>query len=72
MKSDSKDRSKLIIDLEKLNTMNSDGCPGCGGKFTLGETAVLTHGDWTGGPKYIHEQEAVFDRNKCIYVQRKK
>ena len=72
MKHEVKDGCKLMIDLEKLNTMNAEGCPGCGGKFTLGETAVLAHGSWMGGPKYIHEQEAVFDSNKCIYIQRKK
>ena len=72
MKTKTKDKYKLVLDLERLNSLNAEGCPGCGGKFSLGETVVLAQGPWDGGPKYIHEQEAVYDKNKCIYTQREK
>ena len=26
---------KIIMDLEKLNTYNAEGCPACGRKFSL-------------------------------------
>ena len=35
-----KKKQTAIIDLEKLNTLNSEGCISCGRKFTLGETVV--------------------------------
>ena len=44
---------KTIMDLEKLNTYNAEGCGACGRKFTLGETVVLACGFWE-GVKYIH------------------
>jgi hypothetical protein len=28
-------KQKIIMDLEKFNTYNSEGCPACGRKFTL-------------------------------------
>jgi hypothetical protein len=56
-----KNRLKTIIDLEKLNRFNDEGCPACGRKFTLGEPVVLACGAWEGKPKYIHENEAIFD-----------
>ena len=45
----------FIIDLEKLNTLNADGCASCGRKFTLGETVVKACGAWEGSSKFIHE-----------------
>jgi hypothetical protein len=33
-----KKRQTFIIDLEKLNTLNAEGCAACGRKFNLGET----------------------------------
>ncbi len=62
---------KTIIDLEKLNTLNSEGCAACHQKFTLGEPVVLACGAWEGGPKWIHENEAVFDRRTSSYVERR-
>lgn len=62
---------KIILDLEKVNTLNAEGCPACGRKFSLGEMAVLACGAWEGGLKYIHENEAVFDKKKASYVERK-
>lgn len=59
---------KMILDLEKLNELNSKGYAG---KFTLGDTVVLACGGWEGGPRWIHEREAVFDRKTNTYVERK-
>jgi hypothetical protein len=64
-------RAKFIIDLEKLNSLNEEGCPACGRKFNLGETAVLACGDWEGGPKLIHENEAVYDQKSATYYERR-
>ncbi len=63
-------KPKILIDLETLNRLNSGGCPACGGKFTLGETAVAACGSWEGGLKYVHENEAIFDRQTSCYVVR--
>lgn len=64
-------RKKYIIDLEKLNSLNEEGCPACGRKFTLGETAVMACGAWEGGPKLIHEGEAVYDERTSSYFERR-
>ena len=45
-----KNRLKTIIDLEKLNRFNDEGCPACKRKFTLGEPVVLACGAWEGEP----------------------
>jgi hypothetical protein len=66
-----RDRQKTIIDLEKLNTLNAAGCAACGRKFNLGDPVVLACGAWEGGPKYIHENEAVFDTRSASYVERR-
>ena len=58
---ETKKEHKILIDLEKLNTLNAEGCPACGGRFTLGEEVVLARGEWK-GVKYIHENEAYFDK----------
>jgi hypothetical protein len=63
-------RQKIMIDLEKLNRLNSEGCPACKREFTLGETVVLACGPWRGA-KYIHEAEAVFDKTTSAYYERK-
>ncbi len=62
---------KIIMDLEKVNAYNAEGCPACGRKFSLGDTAVLACGAWDGGPKYIHENEAVFDKKTGGYIERR-
>lgn len=64
-------KEKCIIDLEKLNTLNAEGCPGCGRKFTLGDPVVLACGTWGGGKKLIHENEAVFDSQTMSYYEKK-
>lgn len=62
---------KLMLDLEKVNTLNAEGCPACGKKFSLGDTVVLACGAWEGGLKYIHESEAVYDTKRRAYVERR-
>ncbi|MGD8470153.1 MAG: hypothetical protein PVF78_08750 [Desulfobacterales bacterium] len=66
-----KNRLRTIIDLEKLNRLNEEGCPACKRKFTLGEPVVLACGAWEGEPKYIHENEAVFDEATGTYFERR-
>jgi len=63
-------KPKIMMDLEALNTTNARGCPACGRKFNLGDTAVLACGAWGDGPQYIHENEAVFDAKTSQYVER--
>jgi len=58
-----KSKFKMMLDVGKVNELNEEGCAACGRKFTLGETVVLACGAWEGGMKYIHEEEAVFDRS---------
>jgi hypothetical protein len=61
----------LIIDLEKLNTLNAEGCPACGQKFTLGEIAVLASGPWEGAARVVHESDAVWDPKTNTFLERK-
>ena len=61
----------FIIDLEKLNTLNSEGCVSCGRKFNLGEIVVKACGAWEGEPKFIHESEAVWDSTTARFVERR-
>jgi hypothetical protein len=70
MTSDKRKIHKTIIDLEKLNRLNEEGCPACGRKFTLGEPVVMACGAWEGPPKYIHENEAVFDEKTESFFER--
>lgn len=64
-------RLKIILDLEKVNELNEEGCPACGNKFSLGDMAVPACGPWDGGPKLIHENEAVFDSKTSSYFERR-
>jgi len=66
-----KKRHTFIIDLEKLNRFNAEGCAACGRKFTLGETVVKACGAWEGPPKLIHQNEAVWDVNTATYFERR-
>lgn len=61
---------KILMDLEKLNTLNKEGCLACGRKFTLGEEVVLARGKWEGF-KYIHEDEAFFDKKTNEHYERR-
>jgi hypothetical protein len=64
-----KGKFKILIDLEKLNTL-TEGCLACGQKFNLGDEVVLARGKWDGF-KYIHENEAVFDKNHNAHYERR-
>jgi hypothetical protein len=63
-------RPKTFIDLEKINTLNPEGCHACGRKFELGELVLLARGNWE-GERYIHEDEATFDRGTNSYYERR-
>ena len=67
----SRDKFKMMLDLGKVNELNAEGCAACGRKFTLGETVVLACGAWEGPPKYIHENEAVYDTRTSTYMERR-
>lgn len=61
---------KTIMNLEMLNTLNEEGCPACGRKFTLGEPVVVACGDWGPSKKLIHENEAVYDKKREAYFEK--
>lgn len=63
-------RSKTLIDLERLNMLNTKGCPACGRKFQLGELVLLACGNWE-GERYIHEDEATFNKKTNSYYERR-
>jgi hypothetical protein len=67
----SKKEQTFIIDLERLNTLNTEGCGACGRKFTLGETVVKACGAWEGDQKFIHENEAVWDTAASGFIERR-
>ena len=71
MAASQKERQTYIIDLEKLNRFNAEGCAACGRKFTLGETVVKACGAWEGPPKLIHENEAVWDAKTATFVEKR-
>jgi hypothetical protein len=64
-------KHQSIIDLQKLNELNAEGCPACGRKFSLGDPVVIACGAWDGPPKYVHENEAIFDKNTDSYFERR-
>lgn len=66
-----KNALRTIIGLEQLNRYNASGCPACGQKFNLGDPVVAACGAWDGGPKFIHEHEAVFDKATGGYIERR-
>ncbi len=63
-------KPKIVMDLETLNATNAQGCAACGRKFNLGDTAVLACGAWGSGPRYIHENEAVQNKDTLQYFER--
>jgi hypothetical protein len=71
MKDPLRRKNTFLIDLEKLNTLNAEGCPACGQKFSLGETAVLACGLWEGAPRIIHENDAVWEPKTASFIERK-
>ena len=66
-----KKKRGFIMDLERLNHYNSEGCLACGHKFSLGDPVVVACGAWENGPRVIHEYEAVFDHTSGEYVERR-
>lgn len=64
-------KKPIIMDLERLNHLNSEGCLACGKPFSLGDPVVMACGAWEGGPRFIHENEAVFDRVTNAYIERR-
>jgi hypothetical protein len=68
MQSNSDTPQKMILDLEKLSDLNARGYAG---KFCLGDTVVLACGAWSGGPRWMHEHEAIFDRRTGTYFERR-
>ena len=71
MTANEKRKQTFIIDLEKLNSLNAEGCAACGRKFALGETVVRACGAWEGPPKLIHENEAVWDVSSASFMERR-
>lgn len=63
-------KPRIIMDLEALNLTNAEGCPACGRKFNLGDSAVLACGAWGKVSRYIHENEAVKDAKTSQYFER--
>jgi hypothetical protein len=61
-------RGKGIVDRELL--MHQKTCAACGQALTLGEPVVLACGTWSGPPQWIHENEAVYDREASVYVEK--
>ena len=70
MMNNTKRARRTIVDLEKMVEYNDEGCPACGRKFNLGDSVVFACGAWAGAPKPVHENEAVFDAEASIYVER--
>ncbi|MDY6839698.1 MAG: hypothetical protein SWH78_17200 [Thermodesulfobacteriota bacterium] len=61
---------RTIMDLERVNRFNAEGCLACGKKFSLGDAVVMACGKWE-GLKYIHENEAVLDPKTGVYFERR-
>ncbi len=70
MKDPQRAKLTVLVDLEKLNLLNPEGCAACGQPFTLGETAVLACGPWDGA-RHVHESEAVWDARRLAFVERR-
>ena len=60
---------KNIMDREML--MNAKTCTACGQPFNLGDPVVLACGAWEGPPRWVHENEAVYDHSSSSYIERK-
>ena len=67
---ETKKKHRILIDLERLNRLNAEGCLACGQKFNLGDEVVLARGKWQGF-KYIHKQEAILDRKSDTHYERR-
>ena len=69
MKQNRQNPKKVIMDLNQLNLLNTEGCPACGEKISLGEMAVPSLGKWN-GLKLVHEKDAVFNNKTNTYVDK--
>lgn len=69
MPSDPVYRWETVVGREML--MDIKTCASCGRKFNLGEPVVLAVGTWGGPPRWIHQEDAVFDRERQSYIERK-
>lgn len=67
MKNDQGQSRKILLDLQKLNELNSMGYAG---KFCLGDTVVLACGGANGCARYVLEKDAVFDQKTATYWMR--
>jgi hypothetical protein len=63
-------KHRMLIDLERLNSLNAEGCLACGQKFNLGDEVVLARGSWQGF-KFIHENEAIWDSKTQTHFERR-
>ena len=61
---------RVILNLEMVNRLNARGCPACGRKFSLGDPVVMACGHWEDGSRYIHENEAVYERSSACWFER--
>ncbi|MFP4474083.1 MAG: hypothetical protein ACLFOY_00895 [Desulfatibacillaceae bacterium] len=59
----------ILVDREMVHNLASQGCAICGHGFAMGETVVPAEGEWE-GTRYVHEQEAVWEPEKCAFVAR--
>jgi|GEM_PF-356869 len=61
---------EVIMNLEMFNRTDSQSCPACGKKFSLGESVVLAAGDWRDDLRLIHEKETICDIGSGRHVVR--
>ena len=60
---------KTIMDREMMSA--SPVCPACGRNFSMGETVVPACGNWGDSPRWVHEQDAVFEESSGAFYERK-
>jgi hypothetical protein len=63
-------KHRILIDLERQNRLNAQGCPACRKKFNLGDEVVLARGKWQ-GYQYVHLREAVLEKSTDTYYERR-
>ncbi|MFH1156145.1 MAG: hypothetical protein V1793_20250 [Pseudomonadota bacterium] len=66
-----KEQFKSMVTLNMMNSREHSTCAFCGHRFSLGEPVVLASGGWHGGPRLVHERDAVYDRASGTYVERR-
>lgn len=68
MQTSQKNRMKTIIDRNTL--MQLKKCVACGKPFNLGDPVVLAQVSQNAPPTLIHENEAIYDKEKAAYLER--